>query len=158
MRAGGLPHPLASDADAPLRRSARQLGLDLIETARPELRRCYEVAMTRDPIMVARVEVQLTVQADGRVSQPRLTDGSLVDAEGDACLAQALRDTALPSHELGQPLALVVPIQFFLQDATYDSELFWRERPNGAKAYGSTAGADPMPAIDFFDFSSAARR
>ena len=90
VRAGGLPHPLASDADAPLRRSARQLGLDLIETARPELRRCYEVAMTRDPIMVARVEVQLTVQADGRVSQPRLTDGSLVDAEGDACLAQAL--------------------------------------------------------------------
>ncbi|MCX4247609.1 hypothetical protein [Paraliomyxa miuraensis] len=148
VRAGGLPQALQADAGAPTRRAARRVGLEVIESARAELRRCYEVAMTRDPVIVTRVEVQLTVEPDGHVTQPMLVGGSLIDAEGDACMAQALRETRLANAGLSEPLAIAMPVQFFLQEAKYDQELFWRERPEGGRAYDSTAGPEPMPTID----------
>lgn len=147
VRVAGLPRPLDAQADAVRRQTARRLGFAVVDHARPALRRCYELAMTRDPVMAARVDVSLTVDRDGTVDQPLLVGGSLVDAEGDVCLAQALRDVALASTEHGEALAIAVPLLFFFQDAKTDGDI------TGARGPGYGSVPDPMPPIDEFDRS-----
>lgn len=147
VRAGALPQP--AGADAPVdRKAVRRAGLAVIEAVRPGLQRCYEHAVSREPVMAARVSVTLGLRADGTVAQALLTDGTVVDPEGDACVAGVLHEARIDS--LPGPLQLSVPIHFFFQDATLTAELFRRERPVSGRAYELTSRTGGLMPIELF--------
>ncbi|MEX1364933.1 MAG: hypothetical protein AB1Z98_17525 [Nannocystaceae bacterium] len=147
VRAGALPQPAGSDAPID-RRAVRRAGLAVIEAVRPGLQRCYERAVSREPVMAARVSVTLKLRTDGTVAQAHLTDGTVVDTEGDACVAGVLHEARIDS--LPGPLQLSVPIHFFFQDATLTAELFRRERPVSGRAYELTSRTGGLMPIELF--------
>lgn len=149
VRVGAVPRPKAA-ADAKTRAAARRAGMAVVEAARPALERCYEVAMSRDPVIAARVEVSLTVQTDGTVRRPMLVDGVVVDAQGDVCTIAALKEARVESAPLDEAIEVAMPIHFFYQDATRTAELFRRERPVTGRAYELTSRTSGLPPIDEF--------
>lgn len=158
VRVGALPRPVAAKANARTRATARQAGLAAVEAARPALQRCYEVAMTRDPVIASRVEVTLTVKADGSVAHPRLVDGSVVDAQGDVCTIEALADARIESESLDAAVDVTMPLHFFYQDPTRTAALFRNERPESGRAYEATSGVSGLPPIDAFMSAEPATR
>lgn len=158
VRVGALPRPVAAKANTRIRGIARQAGLAAVEAARPALQRCYEVAMTRDPVTTSRVEVTLTVEADGSVTRPRLVDGSVIDAQGDVCTIEALADTQVESASLDAALDVTIPLHFFYQDPTRTAALFPSNRPVSGRAYERTSGVGDLPPIDEFMSSEPAAR
>ncbi len=153
VRVGQVPRPMHDAASTATRKQARQAGLAVVEAARPALERCYEVAMTRDPILAVRVAVTLTVNADGTIATPRLVDGMVVDAEGDACTAEALGQTKIDASLAPDAIALSMPIHFFYQDATIAAELLRIEQTVGegmSEGYTRTGRASGLPPINEF--------
>ncbi len=150
VRAGAVPRALGDGATLAMRKAARTHGLALIETARPALAHCYEVAMAREFVPATRVELELTVEPDGTVSHPQLVDGGLVDAIGDVCAAEALRELKLPEVTLTESLAVWVPIHFFFQDAAMASELSVRGGSGDHTGYEGAAQKFDLPSIDAF--------
>lgn len=153
VRVGEVPRPTENASSGTTRKRARQAGLAVVEAARPALERCYEVAMTRDPVLAARVAVTLTVNTDGTIATPRLVDGMVVDAEGDACVAEVLRQTKVDASLVPDTLALSMPIHFFYQDATIAAELLRIEQTVGegmSEGYTRTGRASGLPPINAF--------
>lgn len=148
VRVAGLPRPLDAEASASTRKVARRLAYEVIRRARPALQQCYEVAMARSPVLDTRVDVSLTVERDGTVKQPLLVAGSLIDAEGDVCLAEALRDVALSAPEHGEALAVSVPLLFFSESEKTAGELIRHADVGSGRGYEHTTGPEPMPPID----------
>ncbi|MCA9704943.1 MAG: AgmX/PglI C-terminal domain-containing protein [Myxococcales bacterium] len=148
VRAGALPRTTA-EVEPAERKAARAAGLAVIDAARPALEQCYEHAMTRDPVFAARIEVVLTVASDGTVTGPRVTSGMVIDAEGDACTAQALRRVRIEPPS-GDAVELAMPIHFFYQEGTRAEELIRIEHPGSRKGYVRTNGAPGLPPIDEF--------
>ncbi len=150
VRAGAVPRALGDSATLAMRRAAREQGMAVIEQARPALARCYEVAVTRDFVPAVRVELELTVATDGVIQQPRLSKGGLVDAMGDVCMAQALRDVKLPDVAQAKALSVWLPIHFFFQDATMASELSLRSRGGSNQGYEGAAQKFELGSIEAF--------
>ncbi|MCA9654873.1 MAG: hypothetical protein H6712_06150 [Myxococcales bacterium] len=146
VRVGALPRPLDASDDDTARTRARKGGLAVVDAARAELARCYERAVSRDPVVAARISVEVSLRADGTVAQARIVDGTVVDAEGDACVSGVLHATRVASP--GGALRLSMPVHFFFQDATTTAELFRRERPVSGRAYELTSRSSGLPPIE----------
>lgn len=146
VRVGARPRPLDGSDDLGTRKRARLDGVAVVDAVRPELVRCYEAAVARDPVVAARISVELSIRPDGTVAQARFVDGAVVDAEGDACVAGALHGARISSS--GGALRIAMPIHFFYQDATNTAELFRRERSTSGRAYEETSRSSGLPPIE----------
>ncbi|MEX1363241.1 MAG: hypothetical protein AB1Z98_08950 [Nannocystaceae bacterium] len=102
------------------RHQGRRAGQQLLRSARESLRECYADAFTRETVDALESTVEASIQPDGSVRGVRIVDGGLIDGTGDACLIEALQDTALPADEdLEEPVDVQVSLTFFYQGARY---------------------------------------
>lgn len=102
---GDLP-VLGPPATAKLTSSERGQVAVWTASRTPELKRCYEAGLRRDPLLWGRIELFVSVDADGRIQQVREGDTRFPDPEVIACLAREL--------SAADPLAGPRPLHFAL--------------------------------------------
>jgi hypothetical protein len=158
VRAPRPPATTDEGADAGQRRVARRLGYRVLKMARPALRRCYEDAMSRDPVLVADSTVEVSVRPDGKLGRARIVEGQLVDALGDVCMIEKLEQARLDDDSPAQEVRVRLALRFLFQDAHYPDgprtvgpPPTRREEPSAPTGVTrSDPPLDAMPGIDAF--------
>lgn len=124
----GLGRPASDDAGAAQRRQARRLARAVIDTARPELKACFEAAHSRRPGTVSMPTVQLSVDDGGAITDAFVTTGDVVDALGELCVVEALEGTTLDADD-AESATIVVPLTLFVEGAVLICESRIRSWP-----------------------------
>jgi TonB family protein len=83
----------------------------LIARRRNEVRACYETALQKDHSLAGRVELQLTISPDGRVTNAT-ADKSEVGEDVGACIAHAARSWRFPAVDSGGISVVNYPFAF----------------------------------------------
>jgi hypothetical protein len=113
----GVSKLATKGASARDERLARRQLRQVVRVARPRLEQCYAEALTRAPVLVSKLEVEVTIDEEGRVTQSKIEDGRLIDAVGDACVMWALMGAEpLPDTALASRVTLAMPVTFFIQN------------------------------------------
>jgi hypothetical protein len=73
----------------------------------PEIRRCYERGLKRDPELSGELSLRLSIDRAGKVEQVGLDEDSLGDATVAACIATAVQRWSFPA---GDPVEVVYPL------------------------------------------------
>ncbi len=100
---------------AATRRDARLRARGAVLTLRPALERCFEQAMGRARRSSAEVTVDFTIQPDGRVARVLISEGVLLDADGDLCLLEAFEQAEADGIGARGRIAARVPLTMLFQ-------------------------------------------
>ena len=74
-------------------------------------KRCYESGLARDPKLEGRVTVRFEVNAEGRVTRPRIAENSLPDCDAARCARDNFLPLLFPKPQ-GGIVTVVFPIKF----------------------------------------------
>ncbi len=120
------PRPLVRGLVSVVRNETRKrpagaysAGRALLRDVRPQLYECYNQAFAREPVRSLLNAIEVSIHPDGTVSQVQITDGGLIDAQGDECLVEAVQDASAKPHEGSQPVRVRVAMTFIYQNAMY---------------------------------------
>lgn len=80
------------------------------------VRFCYEQGLSRRPGLEGRVVIQLTVEADGSVTESGVVGSTLGDAAVELCVARALERVRCPSSTGRGPVVVTYPFMFMPGD------------------------------------------
>lgn len=72
-----------------------------LESAKPGLRSCYGRGLARNPILMGSVGLELTVAADGRITQAKNAGSDLPDSAVVECVVRRMSAVALPPTDAG---------------------------------------------------------
>jgi TonB family protein len=67
----------------------------------PEIRFCYNAALERDPKAEGRVIVDFTIGTEGRVTESKIGESTLADAEATECMRVAVARWSFPKPDGG---------------------------------------------------------
>jgi hypothetical protein len=152
VRANALPSAV-DEGPAEHRRLARRLGRELLNRARPELRRCYEAAFARRTMPVTHGTVEASILPDGTVAKARIVEGGLVDGLGDVCLIEHIESTRVAADRSREATRVRLPLTFFYEGTVYiyegTGETFSGSTGNAVQSVSPQVSA-PMPAVDRF--------
>ncbi len=94
------------EASAPLRQ--------LIESTHGPLDTCYRQALAKEPGLVGRLFLEVTVNGKGKITNVSVTRASTVPEELGACVTGALRGQAVSGWALSNPVVASVGLEFRL--------------------------------------------
>jgi TonB family protein len=72
------------------------LAQTVLRTQTPEVNRCYEAGLALRPDLAGRVDVRVSIGAEGRVTSVTVVESTLGDAQVEACIARTLSDARFP--------------------------------------------------------------
>ena len=97
LGSGGLGLGGSEPAPGTLAALDRTIIQRVIRRSQPQMRRCYEETLTRDPSAAGRVTVALTIGPSGAVETAAVTSSTIGDAELESCLLARVRSLRFPA-------------------------------------------------------------
>jgi hypothetical protein len=85
---------------------------EALKAARPTLNACYRSARKRDPMVTGRVIFRVTIKADGHPGEIARQGDIQIDPELIGCARVALTRVTFTPPPGGQPMNILVPIDF----------------------------------------------
>jgi tetratricopeptide (TPR) repeat protein/predicted Ser/Thr protein kinase len=82
---------------------------NVVRDHRDEVRACYAKAFALDPTLHGRIEIELTIDASGKVTASTVKQTTVPDASVDACIAAAAKRWRFPKPADGGALTVVCP-------------------------------------------------
>ncbi|MCA9713131.1 MAG: hypothetical protein KC468_00375 [Myxococcales bacterium] len=135
------PPGVSSDADSTrTRREARAQARAAVLALRPAIASCFAQAMGRVPRSWTRVTVDFTMLPDGRLERVRVTDGALLDVDGDLCLLESFEGAHAERPQGSGRIAARVPLTVLYQQA-------FQIDPSAASAGGGGGGGGGSDAL-----------
>jgi outer membrane biosynthesis protein TonB len=78
----------------------------------PEIRHCYNQALTRDPTAQGKVVIDFTIGEDGKVVASKVSSSDMADQDAPRCMSDAVLRWSFPRPDGGQ---VVVSYPFVLE-------------------------------------------
>ncbi|MCH9687869.1 MAG: hypothetical protein K0V04_40945 [Deltaproteobacteria bacterium] len=142
---------IASKGDHPRAQLARAAGRSLLDNAREDLRECYEKAYARQPQRALESVIEASIHPDGSVSSVLLTDGTVIDALGDVCVIEAMRNASVEPIASAEPFRVRVAMTFLYQNSIHIYEGSGEQvSPGAIPLRGNPARPRAMPPIESF--------
>ncbi len=105
-----FPSMVAKLMDPPSQRVTTADLLEVVRANQRPLNSCYQnIAGTPSPVSLA---VHLVIEADGKVSSTKVSEGTVKDAQFVACILAVFESLAFPEVGKDAPVLLSVPLTF----------------------------------------------
>jgi hypothetical protein len=88
----------------------REAIIRVVRKKQPEMRKCYEAGLARDPKLQGRVVVKFVVETTGKVSSAEDAGSDLPDTATVACVASVFRTMVFPAPYL--KMTISYPLMF----------------------------------------------